>query len=366
MDPLCCSCFTHYCCHSLLWKLWRSSLPARWQFPQANPALPLSGTSPVRSAIAERVPAMNFPARSFSSRSGKPASRQFGFLVANSELPMQQLEVKCCFCFEWEHINFSCQKAFIFKAVLGMKTERRCRLKLLSVSFCLKLFFPHFLVLLGKPNPLLIASPVLVCDRELKQAPASLVALWWHRRSLAVKSHLCCCSRLFLVFSPLLSPPICVFLSIFLPVFTPGGSSSLLSEGTCAFPLLGLTWGCAAGLGELPTVPFLNPEGAFRSLGDQPRSQNLLGSGSGFFCVVFFVGFLCLQSHGMESWLCKAVAGFRLSQEGHPRIRLAPKYSGVKTSDDFVPVVRKLVLCQASAGSPSSELTSLIRVLDSL
>lgn len=127
------------------------------------------------------------------------------------------------------------KRAFIFQAVLGMKTERRCRLRLLRTPHFASNCSFHTFFLFCWVNQTCFCL-LLVCDSELKQAPAILVALWWQRRSLAVKSCLFCSSRVFLVFFPFAFTPYLVFLSIYLPVSTPRDSSSLRQKGRALSP----------------------------------------------------------------------------------------------------------------------------------
>lgn len=195
--------------------------------------------------IAEQFFKMNYFLQGAFSMRNKTNYSQIQITFSKQQDKVNNIAIKSEILFLFQrgiHYFFMSKWAFIFKAVPSMKTKQRFSLGLLrTLHFARNCFYHIFSVLLRKPNQLLIASPVLVHDSKLKQAPAILVALHGNRwRSLLSKA-ISCCYRVFL-FSPLLSHPICVFLLIFLPVVTRLKTSLSLSENrACTVPLLCLT-----------------------------------------------------------------------------------------------------------------------------
>lgn len=151
--------------------------------------------------------------------------------------------MKFCFYFKGEYIIFSCQNELLFLKQSQVWKQNRDSVWDCWECFILPetVFTTIFLFCWENQKKLLIASPVLVRDSILKQAPAILVALHGNRWGSLLSKTISCGYRVFL-FSPLLSHPICAFLLIFLPVVTRLKTSLSLSEKrACTVPLLCLT-----------------------------------------------------------------------------------------------------------------------------
>lgn len=194
--------------------------------------------------IAEQFFKMNYFLQGAFSMRNKTNYSQIQITFSKQQDKVNNIAIKSEILFLFQrgiHYFFMSKWAFIFKAVPGMKTKQRFSLGLLrTLHFAWNCFYHNFSILLRKPNQLLIASPVLVCDSKLKQAPAILVALHGNRWGSLLWKTISCCYRVFLLFSPLLSHPICVL--IFLPLVTRLKTSLSLSEKrACTVPLLCLT-----------------------------------------------------------------------------------------------------------------------------